>query len=91
MYKPTVAYEYRVGSHMYEGTVLFFGFDKYYTERGGRKRIDAYPAGRNVEVFYDPLDPSRSVLEPGGTMRTWVVVVAGAAILFLVELALLFH
>ena len=90
-YRPLVVYEYRVGGHLYEGRRVFFGYDTFYTARGLRKHLAGYSRGQQVDVRYDPRDPSRCVLEPGVNMRTWLVTFGGAAAVIFMEYALLFH
>lgn len=59
---PHVAYAYTVGGKDHAGTRVRFGL-----AREGLAQAKAlcarYPVGSRVPVFYDPADPSRSVLE----------------------------
>ena len=45
-----------------------------YNFKGPAARLCArYPSGASVEVYVDPSNPARSVLEPGGDVRLlWV-------------------
>jgi len=48
------------------------------SNRAARRAAARYPEGKEVEVWYDPRDPSRAVLEPGITVPSvlWGVVSA---------------
>lgn len=47
------------------------------------QRVGALEAGQPLSVYYDPADPSRSVLQPGATPSHWFALLAPAAILLL--------
>jgi hypothetical protein len=60
------------------------------SHRGARRAAARYPEGRAVQVWYEPRDPSRAVLEPGVTAGSvfWGVVsvaLLGFALLALVR------
>jgi hypothetical protein len=64
-HRPHIVYTYTVGGTAYTSSQISFDlFDK----PGGQGRIDSimvrYPVGREVIVYYDPADPTISVLEP---------------------------
>lgn len=64
-YRGVVQYRYKVGSVEYSGSRLSFGRTHLAVQDAWQKVIDAYPAGKSVDVFYDPKDPSFAILEPG--------------------------
>ncbi len=64
---PKVFYVYSVDGVNYEGNRIFFLEDG----RGSawsNKKIEKYKIEQQIEVFYNPQDPSISVLEPGGSI-----------------------
>ena len=65
---PEVAYVYSVDGVNYEGNKIFFLEDG----RGSawsEDKIAKYKIEQQIEVFYNPQDPSISVLEPGGSIK----------------------
>ena len=46
-------------------------------EDGPQQLTGRYPAGLQVDVFYDPEDPSRAVLEPGAPAAAYLPIVGG--------------
>ena len=59
-----VSYEYVVDGQLYENDVV--RFDQQMLSREQKEiLIGLYPAGKRVDVFYDPDDPALSVLVPG--------------------------
>ena len=65
-YKPQVTYQYLVMDQTYTGERLGFGSSSYSHARA-EKKIALYPQGTQVNVHYDPADPSKSVLETKAT------------------------
>jgi hypothetical protein len=61
-YTPVVRYEYRVGSDPYAGSRIGFGdfFHNWFSAKG---RVQAFPKGSNVTVYFDPHDPGSAVLD----------------------------
>ena len=67
-----VAYSYCVGGQRFTNTVVRFD-DGYYfgLERDARDVVArSLMPGQQVDVWYDPEDPARSVLHPGPQLRT---------------------
>lgn len=85
---PVLRYEYTVNGRQYAGTrVNAVGFSGH---RAARLAAARYPEEQDVEVWYDPRDPSRAVLEPGVTAGSvfWGVVsvaIVGLAVAALVR------
>ena len=88
---PSVQYAYQVMGRPYQGTKIMPGPDA--GGSGAHKIVERYPAGKQVQVYYDPNDPSTALLErdtPSFIKILWVVIIAldvfmcgiGAAILF---------
>jgi hypothetical protein len=86
-YSPVVKYEYRVGSDPYSGTKIGFG-DFFYNWFSSKSRVEAFPKGSNVMVYFDAQDPSNAVLD-----RTYpsvaIAMCTGIAFLCLIAAALL--
>ena len=61
-YSPVVKYEYRIGSDPYAGSRIGFG-DLFYNWFSSKARIEAFPKGSNVTVYFDAQDPSNAVLD----------------------------
>lgn len=60
-----IEYLYLVGERVLEGRRVGVGWPCFASE-GRMKTLSArYPAGKTVEVHYDPGHPERSLLEPG--------------------------
>jgi hypothetical protein len=62
-YEPRVQYQYAIMGSPFTGYRLSFGNASYSYNIAARK-IAAYPQGAQVTVYYNPDDPSDSVLEP---------------------------
>jgi len=67
MYKADLAYRYKVKGRDYSSSRITLM--DYSSSAAGRAQdiVARYPDGAAVTVYYDPADPSDSVLEPGGT------------------------
>ncbi len=65
-YRASVEFEYAVTGTAYRGDLLNFCQPPDLERQAAETRLARYPAGAPVEVRYDPADPARSVLEPGG-------------------------
>jgi hypothetical protein len=64
---PKASYSYRVGDNTYTGTRIRLGdFSDIGTRKyeDARAEIDHFKVGAVTAVFYDPANPSSSVLEP---------------------------
>jgi hypothetical protein len=65
---PEVVYSYTVDDKRHEGSRIRFhhsGRDAFLRRSQVEELIAGYPVGKTVPVYYDPGDPSESVLEPG--------------------------
>ena len=82
------AYEFEVGGRLYASDRVCFGTLQSDAEK--RAQVERFPVGRRVEVFYDPADPARSVLEPGVQRGVYKGLALGAACA-LVGCFLLYH
>jgi len=85
---PAVMYEYYVDGQRYVGNRISFGTRMGTGVRSWvESQVERYPAGSEVEVFYNPTNPADAVLEHGAP-GSWgnllvVVILVGALIVFL--------
>ncbi len=76
-YKAEINYSYIVDGQRYHGNKCTT-LETRWTSPAGAARVQSqYPVGAAVDVFYDPQDPARAVLEPGVTVSIWAVLVGG--------------
>jgi hypothetical protein len=59
-----IGYEYQVNEEPYWSDCVNYGFTGSNDGNFATAYVAKYPAGTQVVVYYDPLDPQRSVLEP---------------------------
>ena len=64
-WEPKVTYTYEVAGTTYTGSRVWFADGSTYFYSRALAALDRYALGRFVTVRYHPVDPSRSVLEPG--------------------------
>jgi hypothetical protein len=76
-YHANVVYKYDVIGKIY--TRQRVSFDEYGREDEvhATQISDKYPEGETVEVYYDPYNPSKSVLEPGSHGVPWFYIALG--------------
>ena len=77
-YYPKIGFHYQIGGRKYAGSRIQFGTG----ETGGsmkwaQKVVNKYPAGKKVNVYYDPQDPNYGVLEAGITWRSIIFLLSG--------------
>jgi hypothetical protein len=77
-YLPRVVYRYVVNDVEYENNTIKFGENSYDSERRAQQVAGDYPAGSNVTVYHDPERPDQSVLEPGVSGGSYIVIGIGA-------------
>jgi len=59
-----IRYEYKVNNVLYKSDRVNYGYKGSSDESLAEKYVKKYPVGKSVIVYYDPLDPKKSVLEP---------------------------
>ncbi len=64
LWDPGIVYQYTVEGTTYRGTRLNFN-GHVPTVIRVQRIVDRYPIGQPVTVWYNPVDPSSAVLEPG--------------------------
>ena len=64
-YFPTVLFRYAVNGSTYEGYEIKFGGYSFTEHDAALKILSRYPVGQRVDVYYQPDQHQKSVLEPG--------------------------
>jgi hypothetical protein len=84
-YSPEVTYRYPALDSNYENNTIKFGENSYGNRRKAQGIAAEYPVGKSVTVYFDPDSPARSVLEPGVSAGSYLVLGIG---LFFIVLSL---
>ena len=63
--RPVVRYEYAVGPRTYEGNRVTFNGQIGIGLRRVKQEVEWFASSKSIDVWYDPAQPERSVLEPG--------------------------
>jgi len=87
-YVPAITYEYQVDGHKYSGNRTRIGSYGFGSESDASDYVSEHSVGDRVSVYYQPSDPSRSLLEAGMTGRASAyllipLLVAGLGIFFI--------
>ena len=77
-YGASIAYDYNFNDIPLTGSNVHFGQYSSGDPSYGRSIVQKYPVGMQVRVYYDPDDPSTSVLEPGAGWSSFMVGGIGA-------------
>ena len=86
-YNYVVAYEYEVDDRTYTGDRYSLGSGStaspQYDSPSAAQRAgkEAYPPGSEVTVYYDPANPTSTVLKPGANWGTYVPLIMGLVFL----------
>jgi hypothetical protein len=72
-HESNVVYVYRVAEQEYRGQRVRFDWEMDRAE--AEATVAKYPVGQTVSVYYDPDDPSDAVLEPGGNVYVYEVLI----------------
>jgi Protein of unknown function (DUF3592) len=89
-YRALVEYTYTVGGAIYRGTRIRFADTTGSSEAAQSALVAQYPAGAAVDVYYDPKHPGEAVLENGGGLRVYglllpPVILAGIGMILLLQ------
>lgn len=68
-FQAQIRYVYDAGGRPQNGSRIRFADATGSARTAQQPFLDKYPAGAKVDVYYDPNDPAQSVLEPGGGLR----------------------
>jgi hypothetical protein len=83
LHTPTVRYSYEVAGTHYTGTTVVPGQGSTNAASIAQRTVDRYPVGKQVQVYYQPADPHKIMLEPRIAWGALVTTIVGAAILLL--------
>ncbi|MGB4270391.1 MAG: DUF3592 domain-containing protein [Spirochaetota bacterium] len=72
-----ITYEFEVGGEKYRGSQISFKN----LDIPDEELLRLYPLGKKVKVYYDPDDPSYSLLEPGISIQTYTALFIGIVLL----------
>jgi len=76
-YSPEINYSYNINNTNFINNTIKFGENSYGNRRKAEVIAGDYPIGKNVTVYYDPEKPERSVLEPGLSAGSYIVIGIG--------------
>jgi hypothetical protein len=78
IHKPVIKYNYRVNNLQYEGNTIYFGDDKAPNVVSYADEVVAkYAPRQKAVVYYNPRQPTLSVLEPGTSETTFLPLTFG--------------
>jgi len=83
--KPYISYRYEVDGKSYTSdniSFLAFGGDSF-----AEKAVEDYPQNKVVTVYYDPINPAKSLLEPRLSITAVLTLIAGIMCLGIWRLA----
>ena len=76
-YTPRVVYNYTLNGQQFSSDQVHIGSKSNYASHARAASKLAYQAGQQVNVFYNPENPSQAVLEPGSTRGAWGTLLIG--------------
>ena len=83
-YSPRIKFQYSIEGQQYEGDIVAFGMKSVSAGRGFAERfVKKYPKGKDVKVFYNPVEISKSVLEPGLSKRSFILLAFGISFMLI--------
>lgn len=91
VYKAEVAYEYEVNGDRYVSNRVQLLDVSSSNDNRARATRERYNSGDRVRVYYDPKNPERAVLEPGGAGGSWLLFVVGAGFVIIASIMMWFH
>jgi hypothetical protein len=74
-YSVRVTYAYTVEGNNYEGNTVGFGTMSHNERTDAQEELKSYPQGKSIDVYYDPENPSDSVLKKGVFWPMYIVIV----------------
>lgn len=77
-WKAHVEYRYEVDGKRYTSSRISFSDYGSSIKSSHEERAGRYPAGREIQVFYDPKDPGKAVLEIGAPVVDYLTIAFGA-------------
>jgi hypothetical protein len=80
-YSVRVQYAYTVEGSNYEGNTVGFGTMSHNERSDAQEELKSYPKGKTIDVYYDPENPSDSVLKKGVFWPMYIVIAVMVIIL----------
>lgn len=81
-WRPYAAYTYTIDGIDFQSTRIDFGampsLDRAWLESS---LAEKFPSGKTLPVYYNPANPAKAVLQPGGDNALWIYIVLGLAFL----------
>ncbi len=96
-YRPYCTFAYTVADTVQQGDQLFFCNHPIADRQTAESWLKKYPVGQSITVYYNPDDPTQSVLEAGYTIaceslihraKTGLLFIGGLAVLLLLIIAI---
>ena len=81
-FRPSVSYSYTVQGTGYTGNQIRT-VSSYSSQGRAEAELGRYRVGSTVPVYYDPVKPASSLLEPGVTRSVYLILAAGVVCLAL--------
>ena len=88
-YSPEITYTYTVNNEQLANKTIKFGENSYSSRKKAEGIANSYPVGKNVTVYYDPQQPEKSVLEPGVSAGSYIVIGIGVFFILITLVAAL--
>ncbi len=76
-YRAEVRCDFLFGGRVYSSNKVSFGQYSSSNPKHARKILYNYPLGAYIEVYYDPMNPNISVLEPGVPLSGYMMLIIG--------------
>lgn len=76
-YRLKIFYYYYVNNEKYESERISFSEKSYPTKIKAQEQLDKYTKNSNIKVFYNPQNPTQSVIEPGWDWQNWGSIIIG--------------
>lgn len=83
MYEAVINYQYKVNGINYTSNGVSYGDISSSDRNHAQNIVDKYYVGKIVTVYYNPINPSDAVLEPGPTWFTYILLLIGSLPLFI--------
>ena len=80
-YSVRVKYSYTVEGSNYEGNTIGFGTMSHNEKSDAQEELKSYPNGKKIDVYYDPENPSDSVLKKGVFWPMYIVIAVSVIML----------
>lgn len=85
-YFAEIQYSFEINGLSQVSDKVSFSRSSYGTESEARAVVDKYPAGSSVKVYYNPSNPTETILEAGLTFAATLPLIIGLALLAIATL-----